>query len=88
MKIESAVLGMVILRVISGFVELSAAGLMLKFNSVEKAITINALLAIVGPFILISTMTVGLLGMAGKLSAAKLILIGFGVLLILVGIRK
>lgn len=86
--VETAVLGMVILRVLSGMIELSAAALMFKFNSVEKAVTINAMLAIVGPMILISTMAVGILGMAGKLSASKLILIGLGVLLILIGIKK
>lgn len=86
--IESAVLGMVVLRVISGLIELTAAGLMFKFNSVEKAIAINAMLAIVGPLILITTMTIGLVGMAGKLSVSKLLIIGLGVLLILIGIKK
>lgn len=86
--IESAVLGMVVLRVISGLIELTAAGLMFKFNSVEKAIAINAMLAIVGPLILITTMTIGLVGMAGKLSVSNLLIIGLGVLLILIGIKK
>lgn len=86
--IEAAVIGMVAIRVISGLIELTAASLMLRFNSIEKAITINALLAIVGPLVLITTMTIGLVGMAGKLSASKLLLIGLGVLLILIGVRK
>ncbi|MFV8827954.1 YqhV family protein [Alkalihalobacterium sp. APHAB7] len=86
--IETALLGMVLLRVISGLIELSAAGLMLKFNSIEKAVAINAILAIVGPLVLITTMTIGLIGLADKLSASKLILIGLGVTLILIGIKR
>ena len=86
--IEAAVIGMVALRFISGFIELSAAAIMLKLNNIEKAIAVNALLAIVGPVVLISTMTIGLVGVAGKLSVSKLLLIGLGVLLILIGIRR
>ncbi|WP_209123078.1 YqhV family protein [Alkalihalobacillus sp. BA299] len=85
---ETALLGMVFLRVISGLIELSAAGLMLKFNSIEKAVAVNAILAIVGPLVLITTMTIGLIGLADKLSVSKLILIGLGVMLILIGIKR
>jgi hypothetical protein len=86
--VETAVLGMVILRMISGLIEITAATLMLKFNAVDKAVMINASLAIVGPIILILTMSIGLVGMADKLSFSKLFLIGFGVLLILIGVRR
>ncbi|OIJ16863.1 hypothetical protein BKP37_04170 [Anaerobacillus alkalilacustris] len=86
--IETAVLGMVILRIISGLIEITAASIMLKFNSIDKALMVNAALAIVGPIILISTMSIGLIGIADKLSYSKLLLIGLGVLLILIGIRR
>lgn len=86
--IETAVLGMVVLRIISGLIEITAATLMLRFNTVEKALMINATLAIVGPIILVSTMAIGLVGMADKLSFTKLLLIGSGVLLIMIGLRK
>ncbi|UOE95913.1 YqhV family protein [Alkalihalobacillus sp. LMS39] len=86
--LEAAVLGMVLIRIISGLIELSAAALMFRFNSVEKAVAINALLAVVGPVVLISTMAIGLVGMADKLSVGKLLFIGAGVALILVGLRK
>ncbi|OIJ16042.1 hypothetical protein BKP35_03410 [Anaerobacillus arseniciselenatis] len=86
--LETAVLGMVILRLISGLIEITAATLMLKFNTVDKALMINAALAIVGPIILITTMSIGLIGMADKLSFSKLLLIGCGVLLILIGLRR
>lgn len=86
--IENAVLGMVILRMISGFIEITAATLMLKFNAIDKAIMINAALAIVGPIILITTTSIGLIGMADKLSFSKLLIISSGVLLILIGLRR
>ncbi|MCT8138689.1 YqhV family protein [Anaerobacillus sp. CMMVII] len=86
--VETAVLGMVILRMISGLIEITAATLMLRFNAVDKAVMINASLAIVGPIILILTMSIGLVGMADKLSFSKLFLIGLGVLLILIGVRR
>ncbi|WP_170885506.1 YqhV family protein [Bacillus alkalicellulosilyticus] len=86
--LEAAVMGMVAIRLISGMIELTAAALMFKFNSIEKAVAINALLAVVGPIVLISTMTVGLIGMADKLSFGKLLLIGAGVALILIGLKK
>ncbi|MGO4887114.1 YqhV family protein [Anaerobacillus sp. MEB173] len=86
--IETTVLSMVILRMVSGLLELSAASLMLRFNTVEKAVAINALLAIVGPIVLITTMTIGLVGMADKVSVGKLLLIALGVILILLGLRR
>lgn len=86
--IETAVLGMVILRMISGVIEITAATLMLKFNAVDKALMINAALAVVGPIILITTMSIGLIGVAEKLSFSKLLLIGCGVILILIGLRR
>ncbi len=58
--IEKAVLGMVILRLLSGSIEITAALLMLKANEIEKALIINSSLAIVGPLVLIATTFIGL----------------------------
>ena len=49
------------------------AFLILKFNNVEKALVMNSSLALVGPIILIITTTIGLLGIAEKVSVTKLI---------------
>ncbi|WP_078596716.1 YqhV family protein [Evansella clarkii] len=84
---QAALLGMVLLRLLSGTFEITAALLMLKFNSIEKALAINAILAIVGPLTLILTMTLGLLGIASSMPAGKLIVIGLGVGLILLGLK-
>jgi hypothetical protein len=86
--VETSVLSMAGLRFLSATIELSAAILMLLFNDVKKAIAINSMLAIVGPIILITTMTIGLLNIADELSFSKLIFIAIGVGFILIGIYK
>ncbi|CAI6287343.1 putative protein YqhV [Bacillus subtilis] len=87
-NINSTVLTMAGLRVLSSMIELTAAIVMLVTNDVRKAVVVNSILAIVGPLIFIITMTVGIYQIAGQLSYAKLILIFTGVILILAGVHK
>lgn len=82
------VLSMATLRIISGCIEILAALLMLRFNQVEKALLVNSGLALVGPFVLLTTTTIGLLGIAEKLSFSKLLFVLAGVALIFIGILK
>ena len=82
------VFGMALIRCISGLTEFSAAMLMLKLDKVEHAMRINALLAFVGPIVLITTTTIGLAGLAGKVSPGKMIIIAAGVTLIFIGVNK
>lgn len=86
--ISKFVLGMAVLRMISGSIELIAALLMLRYNSVEKALLVNSTLALVGPIVLILTTTIGLIGIADRLSASKLIWIFLGVACIFIGIIR
>ncbi|MED4205246.1 YqhV family protein [Neobacillus mesonae] len=86
--IEAAVLGMALLRVLSGSIEIFAAILMIKFNSVEKALMVNSSLALVGPIILILTTTIGVIGMAGNISLSKILWIFLGVSCILIGVKS
>lgn len=86
--IDKAVLGMAILRVLSGLIEITVAMLMVKFNDVQKALAVNSLLALVGPTILVTTTAIGLIGMSDRLSFSKIFLILAGVALILYAIRK
>lgn len=86
--ISKFVLSMVILRLMSGSIEIIAAYFMLRYNQIEKALLINSGLALVGPIILISTTAVGLIGIADKLSASKLVWIIIGVSCLFVGIIK
>jgi putative exporter of polyketide antibiotics len=85
---EKAVLGMAFLRLLSGSIELFAAILMLKFNSVEKALVVNSSLALIGPIILILTTSIGLLGIVEKISYMKMVWIFLGVGFIFVGVKS
>lgn len=86
--LEKAVLGMAFLRLLSGSIEIFAAILMLRFNSVEKALMINSSLALVGPIILILTTTIGLVGIVGEISVMKIVWILLGVAFILIGVKS
>jgi putative exporter of polyketide antibiotics len=82
------VVSMATIRILSGSLEVIAALLMLRFNQVEKALLINSGLALVGPFVLLATTTIGLLGIADKLSFSKMIWVVVGVSCIFFGILK
>lgn len=81
-------LGIVLLRILSGSMEVIAAILIYRFNSLEHALKINALLASIGPFIFISAMYLGLTGMTQKINYNKMIIIYLGVALIFWGMRS
>lgn len=80
-----SVLVMGVLRLLSGVIELISAILILIIHDLKTAMIINAVLAIVGPIILVTTMTAGLIGLAGDLSMTKILLIMVGVGFILIG---
>ncbi|MCQ2560239.1 MAG: YqhV family protein [Clostridia bacterium] len=82
------VLAMATCRIISSCLELTAALLMLKFNSVETAFKINAGLALVGPVILLSVTLLGLVGLSGKISPLGMFWVILGVILIFYGLHK
>lgn len=86
--IEKALLFIIILRVISGSIELTAAALMFKFNDLEKAFYINTMLALVGPVVLIVTTGLALLGLAEKISMTRIICLFGGILLILFSLKS
>lgn len=85
---EKAVLGMALLRLLSGSIEMLAAFFMLKYNQIDKALIINSSLALVGPFILIVTTSIGLVGIADKISFAKIFWVLIGVACILIGVKS
>jgi SNF family Na+-dependent transporter len=86
--IEKVILVMAGLRIFSGLIEVTAGLLIYKFNNVEKALMFNASLAIVGPIIFITSMSLGLFHLADKISYSKLCLIGLGIGCIILGLRK
>ncbi|MGC4376821.1 YqhV family protein [Fictibacillus sp. Mic-4] len=85
---EKVVLWMAAIRIFSGLCEITAALFMLRFNTVEKALVVNSLLAFVGPLVLLTTMSIGLVGISYKVSFAKLIWLLIGVGCILFSLKK
>ncbi|MCP1307240.1 YqhV family protein [Paenibacillus tyrfis] len=86
--INKIVLSMALIRIFSGSIEIMAGLLMLRYNQIEKALLINSALALVGPLVLLTTTTIGLVGMAEKLSAGKMLWVLVGVSCIFIGILK
>lgn len=85
---EKAILGMAFLRMFSGSIEILVAIIILKLNDVEKALMVNSSLALIGPLILILTTSIGLIGLADKISFAKIIWVFIGVTCILYGVKS
>lgn len=85
---EKIVLGMAALRFLSSSIEFTAAFFMLYFNNVETAFKINAMLAVVGPTVMITVTSLGLVGLAGKASSLGLASILVGIAFIFFGINK
>lgn len=85
---DKIVFAMAMLRCLSASIEFTAAILMLKFGRVETALKINAVLAMVGPTIMVLVTTLGLVGLAGNVSISKMAIIFSGVILIFYGINK
>lgn len=85
---DKIVLGMAALRFLSATIEFSAAMLMLCFGRVEAAFKINAALALVGPVILLTVTSLGLIGLAGKVPPLGMLCIMAGVALIFLGLKN
>jgi len=84
---ENVLHGMAGLRFLSGSIEIVAALLMLYFGTVQKAVQINAALALVGPTVLILVTSLGLLGLADRMEFWRMAVVMGGVALILWGVR-
>ncbi|MGI6533119.1 MAG: YqhV family protein [Peptococcia bacterium] len=84
----SIALAMGLLRLLSGVLELSAGTLMILFNNVETALKINAVLAFIGPTVLLLVTSLGLVGIAGSVSLEKLLTVLCGAVLIFIGLNK
>jgi hypothetical protein len=86
--INKVVMSMAMLRVLSGSIELFAAFLIWRANQIDKALLINSSLAMVGPLVFLLVTTIGLVGMADKMSWSKLLWIAIGLCCIFFGILK
>lgn len=85
---DKIVFSMAMLRFISSIIEFTAAMLFLKFDSIEKALKINAVLALIGPTVMTVVMILGVAGISGKVSGGRFLIIVAGVLLIFYGVSK
>ncbi|HWK22737.1 MAG TPA: YqhV family protein [Ureibacillus sp.] len=85
--VASALLYMVLVRLVSGSLEITVAGLMYKTHDLEKALALNSMLALVGPCVLIVTTGLGVAGLGDKISFLRIICIFSGVLLILLSLK-
>ena len=86
--IEKALLMIILLRIFSGSVDITAAMLMYKFNDLEKAFYINTLLALVGPCVLIITTGIALFGLSEKISVMRMVCLFAGIILILISLKS
>lgn len=80
--------GMVGIRLLSGCLELTGALLMWRLGRLDAAVRVNSVLGLVGPVVLTLTMLIGVAGLATRLPVGKLLWIGAGVMLILVGTTR
>ncbi|PZX07121.1 uncharacterized protein DUF2619 [Psychrobacillus insolitus] len=85
---EKALLLIIMLRLLSGSIELTAAMFMMKYNDLEKAFYINTLLALVGPIILVVTTGLALTGLTEKISITRMVCLFSGIILILYSLRS
>ena len=84
---QTALIYIVLLRILSGSVDIIAAYIMFKLNDLEKAFIVNSSLALIGPIIFIITTGIGLSGLSDKISLAKMICLLSGVTLIFISLR-
>ncbi len=76
------------IRLLSATLELTEALLMWRLGRLDLAVRVNGFLGLVGPVVLTVTMLVGVAGLASRLPLAKLLWIGAGVMLILIGTSR
>jgi len=82
---DTILISMFVMRVISSLIEFCGAVLFLKFNNVETALRINAVLGIIGPLFFTLISFLGLYSLAGKVSLVKLLIIFAGIILVIIG---
>ncbi len=85
--IDKTVYAMAGVRVISSLIEMSGAMVMLWAGSADRALQVNAVLALVGPLVLITVTLLGLSGYSGELNWWKMVWVVVGVGCILYGTR-
>lgn len=77
---------MAVVRLVSASIECTAAYLMWR-GPLTRAVAINATLGLVGPLIFTVVSALGIVGLAGRISPMRLVVVSVGVALVLVSSR-
>jgi Protein of unknown function (DUF2619) len=85
--VDKLVYGMAGLRLLSGIIELAGAFLMIWFGTAQKALQVNAALAMTGPTVLVLVTLLGTVSLAGHIPTSRIVFIVIGVGCILFGAR-
>ena len=84
---DKVVYAMAGIRGLSSLIELTGAIRMLYFKTADRALQVNAALALVGPLVLVSVTMLGIAGLAGEIHWSRIVWIVLGVGFILFGAK-
>ena len=84
-SLQTSVLLMGLLRILSGLVEIVGAVACLRYNSVATALRINSLIGLAGPVFFLLVGSIGVFAIASRLSPVKIAALCLGMLLVLWG---
>lgn len=84
---QGIIQAMAVVRLLSASVELTAAVLIFRAMTVERALRINSLLGLLGPLIFISVSVLGLIGLSDRVSLSRALVIICGIALVFAGTR-
>ena len=83
--VQTSVLLMGLLRLLSGLVEIGGAIACLRYNSIPAALRINSMIGLAGPIFFLVVGGIGLVAVASRLSGVKVAALCLGMLLVLWG---
>ena len=84
-SVQTSVLLMGLLRLLSGLIEIVGAVACLRYNSVAAALRINSLIGLAGPVFFLIVGWIGLFAVASRLPLVKIAALCVGMLLVLWG---
>ena len=79
---------MALVRIVGAVIEIAGALLMLALGGVRTALTINAVLGVLGPLVLLGVAALGVVPLAGQLPWSKVLLLLAGTLVFLLGLWR
>lgn len=79
-------IGMALVRIVSGVVEVLAGVYMLRRASLKVALSVNAALGLVGPVALVVATVIGAVGLRTEMRPANVVLLFAGVLMIILAV--